>query len=308
MGMATRDEDVLEKIVAANTLDHLLVFSNLGKVYSLRTYQLPQGDRTGRGLPINALLPFYGNERVTALLAVPGFEADGYFTMCTRQGRIKRVEFEEFASVRPSGLIAMSLDEGDELGWVRHTTGNDDLILVTRDGQSIRFNENDVRVMGRPAAGVNAMRLQDDDILTGMDVITVDHVDACLLIVTEKGYGKRVPVSEFRTQGRYGSGVRAIGSDMEKTGKIVGAMLTDGSEDVTAITVNGITLRTYVDNINTYSRMAMGVNVMKLGKKDRIVSITLLQEDEDEGQVEQPLVSGNGHEQGDLEATEPLEE
>ncbi|MBZ0306459.1 MAG: DNA gyrase subunit A, partial [Anaerolineae bacterium] len=273
-----------------------------GKVYSLRTYQLPLRERAARGVPINSILPFQFEEKVTAALVVPDFEQEGYFTLCTRYGRIKRVMFEEFSSVRPSGLIAMSLDDGDELRWVRHTGGDDDLILVTMQGQSIRFNENDVRVMGRPAAGVNAIRLIEKDVLAGGDVISPDRAAHDLLVVTEAGYGKRTLVSEFRQQGRFGMGIRAIGNDLERTGRVIGAMLTDGSDDMTVITVNGITLRTPVSSINRYSRTAMGVRVMNIAEDDAIVSITLVDAEEEHDLPDK----SNGH--GDITETTPLDE
>lgn len=289
MGMTTRDEDLVKYIFSAGTLDHILFFTNWGKVYSMRAYQLPQYDRSGKGTPISSVLAMSPDERVTAGLVVSDFGLEGYFTLCTRQGRIKRVHFSEFADVRPSGLIAISLDDDDELGWVCHTSGSDDIILVTREGQSIRFDENNVRVMGRPAAGVNAVKLARGDALAGMDSINVGNATADLLIITQKGYGKRTPLEEFRQQGRYGQGIRAIGNDMKKTGQIAGAMIAVGDEDVTVITKDGITLRTMVNSINQYGRTAMGVRVMDIEAEDNIVSVTLV-----EGQP--PVTNPNGHE------------
>ncbi len=280
-GMATREEDVVEHIFSAGTLDHILFFTNRGKVFKLPAYQLPQYDRSGRGMPINSLLALEPLERITATLPVPTFEEDeGYFTLITRFGRIKRVDFSDFAAVRPSGLIAMSLEDGDELGWVRHTSGQDEIILVTHAGQAIRFHEREVRVMGRPAAGVNAIRLTDDDRLAGADVIppgTEDYSD--LLIITEKGFGKRTLVAEFRPQSRYGAGLRAIGQSNARTGPIIGALIAEDEDDITAITLNGIALRTSVADINRYSRMAMGVKLMNLDDKDRIVSVARVEHD-----------------------------
>ncbi|MFP4321202.1 MAG: DNA gyrase subunit A [Anaerolineales bacterium] len=284
MGMSTREEDVVEHIFAAGTLDYILFFTNQGKVYSLPTYQLPQYDRSGRGTPINSVIALEPLERVTATVAVPRFDdAEGYFVLCTRLGRIKRVHFSEFATVRPSGLIAMGLDENDELGWVRHSRGEDDIILVSHAGLAIRFAEDTVRVMGRPASGVNAMRLADDDRLIGADVIPADRVDESdLLLITERGFGKRVPVGEFRVQSRYGVGIRAIGTDIQRTGPIVGALITHDDDDITAITLNGIALRTRVEHINRYSRTAMGVKLMNLDKKDHVVSVARVERTEED--------------------------
>ncbi len=282
-GMKTRDEDVVEHLFRAGSLEHILFFTNMGKVYSLRAYQLPERDRAGRGILIESILPLSPTERITTTSVITDFDdIDGYFIMCTHRGRIKRVDLSEFANVRPSGLIAMSLDEDDYLGWVRHTTGNEDIILVTYGGQSIRFDENEVRVMGRTAAGVNAIRLAEDDMLAGIDVIRPDSYKNDLLIVTEYGYGKRTPLSEFRRQGRYGQGVRAIANGQDKTGGIVGArVVSDEDSDLTLITLNGMSLRTAVGNISVYGRNAMGVKLINLDAGDSVVSIALLDGEEE---------------------------
>jgi DNA gyrase subunit A len=279
-GMTTREEDVVEQIFSAITLDHILFFTNQGKVFSLPTYQLPEYDRSGKGTPVASVVALDPLERVTAALAVPDFDQEGYFVLCTRLGRIKRVNFAEFAAVRRSGLIAMTLEDNDELKWVRHTKGDDDIIMVTRRGQSIRFHESEVRVMGRPAVGVNAMRMDEDDELAGMDVIPANDTASDLLVITQLGYGKRTPIEEFRSQGRYGSGVRALGHDLERTGLVASAMVVDGDYDLTAITLNGVALRTSISSINRYGRMAMGVNVMNMDDGDYIVSVTAVESGE----------------------------
>lgn len=279
IGMQTRDEDVVEHLFRAGTLDHLLFFTNYGRVYSLRTYELPEYDKAGKGLLIEGTLPLDLGERVTAAAAIPSFEdIEGHFTMVTERGRIKRVEVKAFSSVRSTGLIAMGLDRGDTLRWVRHTSGEDDVMIVTQQGQSIRFSENDVRVMGRTAAGVMAIRLREDDIIAAVDIIEPDAQDAELLIVTEWGYGKRTPVGEFRQQNRFGQGIRAISKDMAKTGRILGARIVHANEDpdLTVITRNGVSLRTPVDSISTYGRTAKGVKVINIDDKDSVVSIALV--------------------------------
>ncbi|PJF44666.1 MAG: DNA gyrase subunit A [Phototrophicales bacterium] len=284
MGMATRDEDTVEHLFRARSLDHVLFFSDKGKVYSLRAYQLPEYNRAGRGILLESLLALAPNERITAISVIESFEnLDGYFIMCTVGGRIKRVAASEFESVRPSGLIAINLDPEDYLGWVKYTTGNDEILIVTYGGQSIRFHESEVRVMGRTAAGVNAMRMYDNDVLAGMDVITPEKQSGEVLIITEKGFGKRTPLEEFRQQARYGYGIRAIGRNMSKTGGIVGARIIDGeSVDVTLITRNGISIRTPVSSISTYGRNARGVKIMNLEEDDQVVSMTLVLGDDDD--------------------------
>ncbi len=274
-GMATREEDSVEHLYAAGSLDHVLFFTDQGKVYSQRAYMIAEAGRNAKGTLINAFLALQPEEYVTAIAAVPSFEdTEGYFVLCTRRGRIKRVPVSAFAAVRSNGLIAMGLDEDDYLGWVRHTTGNQDLILVTRNGMSIRFNEEDVRVMGRPALGVSAIRFRGDDELAGMDVIH-DPRDT-LLVVTEYGYGKRTPLHEYKRQRRYGSGIRTLSKDLQKTGRIISARVVSHDDNLTLITAGGMALRTDVSSINIYGRATSGVKLMDLPNNDVLVSIALV--------------------------------
>ncbi len=275
-GMATREEDAVDHLYAANSLDHVLFFTDQGKVYSDRAYMIPEAGRGAKGTLINAFLALQPEEYVTAITSVPTFEdTEGFFIMCTRQGRIKRVPVSAFAQVRSNGLIAMTLDEGDYLGWAVHTTGNQDVILVTRYGQSIRFNEQDVRVMGRQAAGVSAIRFgNDQDELTALAVIT--DPDAHLLVVTEYGYGKRTSLHEYPVQHRFGLGVRTLSKDLPKTGRIVGAHVVGSDDHLTLITAGGIALRTEVSTINIYGRATSGVKVMDLADDDMIVSTAIV--------------------------------
>jgi DNA gyrase subunit A len=274
-GMATREEDTVEYLYSANSLDHVLFFTNLGKVYAERAYMIPETSRGGKGTLINAFLALLPNEYVTAIASVPTFDdAEGCFVLCTHHGRIKRVPVSAFASVRSNGLIAISLDEDDSLGWVRHTTGDQELILVTRNGQSIRFHEQDVRIMGRQAAGVSAIRFRDDDELTGIDAIEDPRAD--LLIVTEYGYGKRTALAEYKRQRRYGTGIRTIAKDLAKTGPIVSAHVVMPDDHLTLITARGIALRTEVGRINSYSRATSGVRIMDLGGDDIVVSVAIV--------------------------------
>lgn len=282
MGMTPRDEDAVVHILSAGTLHHILFFTNRGKVYSLPAYHIPEYDRSGKGTPAASVIALDPAERITAMLTVPDFEQEGYFALCTRYGRIKRVHFSEFAAVRPSGLIAMTLEGDDELGWVRHTRGNDDIIVVTRYGQSIRFHESEVRVMGRPAAGVNAIKLADEDRVAAVDVIRPEQRGGDLLIVTEYGFGKRTALEEYRPQGRYGMGILAASlRKSDKTGLVAGAMVvTNWDADITAITVNGITIRTSVASINRYDRVTIGVKVMNVDEGDAIAAVTLVERGE----------------------------
>ncbi len=274
IGMSTRDKDELEHLLHAGTLNHILFFTDKGKVYSERAFEIPQLDRTAKGVSLMAILPLMPDEKVTAALAVHSFADAEYLTMITRKGRIKRVKVNAFAHVRSTGLIAINLAEDDSLGWVKMTTGGQDLIVVSERGQAIRFNEEDVRAMGRAAAGVYAMRLVEGDLITGADVV---RPDCHLLLITEKGYGKRTELDEFRRQGRYGKGVRAMFiSDL--TGKIVSARVVTNNDGVTFISTGGIILRTSVDLISIQSRHSRGVSVMDLKDSDVIVSVAIVRE------------------------------
>ncbi|MCA9949028.1 MAG: DNA gyrase subunit A [Anaerolineales bacterium] len=298
IGMTTRGEDELDHLFTAGTLNHILCFSDRGKAYVIRAYEIPQMDRTAKGTSLMNILPLMPDEKVTAVLAVPDFDDAEYLTMITRNGRIKRVALSSFSNVRANGLIALSLDEDDSLGWVKMTDGDQDLILVSEQGKGIRFNEEDVRPMGRTAAGVNAIKLDSWDKLAGADIVTPDDH---LLVMTEKGYGKRTPLSDYRTQNRYGQGVRAMVLTPERTGKIVGARVVTSEDEVTFISANGIILRTSSDLISSQGRSTQGVRVMDLREGDVVASMAVVREgllsqgngeqteDEDSNQLDSPL-------------------
>ena len=270
--MGTRDEDELQHLFAAGTLNHILFFSDRGKVYSERAYEIPEFDRTAKGTSLMAILPLMPDEKITVALPVHSFATAKYLTMITQKGRIKRVHVSAFENVRSSGLIAISLDEDDALGWVKMTEGGQNLILVSEQGQAIRFSEEDVRSMGRTAAGVYAMRLEEDDQFTGADVVTPD---SDLLLITEKGYGKRTALTEFRTQSRYGKGVRAMTLG-NLTGKIVSSRVVTEDDEVTFISASGIILRTAVNTISRQGRFSRGVTVMDPKAGDLIVSVAIV--------------------------------
>ncbi len=275
IGMTTRGEDELEHLFSAGTHNSILFFSNLGKVYSIKAYEIPEMSPTARGTSLMNLLPLMPDEKITVALPVVEFEEAEYLTMVTHKGRIKRVVLEAFANVRASGLIALSLDTDDSLGWVKMTHGDQDLILVSEQGKGIRFSEEDVRAMGRTAAGVNAMRLDPWDNIAGADVVTAGDD---LLVITEKGYGKRTPLDEYRQQGRYGQGVRAMVLDPDRTGKIIGARVVRNGDEVTSISANGIILRTSSDFISRQGRATQGVRVMDLKEGDVVASLAVVRE------------------------------
>ncbi|MBE2198219.1 MAG: DNA gyrase subunit A [Anaerolinea sp.] len=286
IGMSTREKDELEHLFAAGSHNTILFFTNRGKVYAEKTYNIPELDRTAKGTSLMNILPLLPEEKITAALPVHDFADAEYLTMITRKGRIKRVEVGMFANVRPSGLIAINLDDDDMLGWVKLTPGEQDLILVSEQGKGIRFDEEDVRPMGRAAAGVYAMRLDAWDNIAGADVV---DPDGYLLVITEKGYGKQTPLDEYRTQNRYGQGVRVMNLLPERTGKIVSARVVGKGDEVTCISTNGIMLRTAVDDISIQGRITQGVRVMDLREGDTVASVAVIRE----GRLSQ--VNGNGH-------------
>ncbi len=272
MGHTTRDEDEVLVLIPARTLDTILFFSDRGKVYSEKAYQIPDVGRTARGIPMVNVLSLEPGETITAAVPVPGFDDARYCTMTTVRGRIKRVALSEFASVRPSGLIAISLAEGDALGWVRLTQGNDDIIIVTEKGQALRFSESDVRPMGRPAAGVAGIRLKAKDQVVGMEVV---EPGGDLLVVTTQGYGKRTSLSEYPAKGRATQGVLSVAQDaLRKIGNITVARVVQPKEDsITLMSANGIVLRTRVETITQSGRVTRGVRIMELQDGDSVASL-----------------------------------
>ncbi len=275
-GHTTKDEDEVIMMFPARTLDTILFFSDKGKVYSEKAYQIPDADRTGKGVPIVNVLALDPRETVTATVAVPNFEAAEYCTMATRNGKVKRVELSEFASVRPSGLIAISLEEGDELGWVRLTRGNDEIILVTEKGQALRFHEDNVRPMGRQAMGVIGIRLRRGDFVTSMEV---SEPEGDLLVVTTKGFGKRTPLSEYPSKGRATRGVLTINKNaLKKIGVIASARVVHEVDHLTIISSNGVVLRTKVQEISRAGRATRGVILMNVQDEDTVASVARISE------------------------------
>jgi DNA gyrase subunit A len=277
-GHAMKEEDEVLVLLPARTLDTLLFFSDKGKVYSEKAYQIPDADRTSKGIPVVNVLALNAGETITAIVPVPDFQAARYCVMATRKGRIKRMVLSEFASVRPSGLAAISLDEGDQLGWVRLTQGEDDIILVTEKGFALRYSEQELRPMGRTAAGVTGIRLKPGDFVTSMEVI---EPLGELLVVTTRGYGKRASLDEYPVKGRATGGVQTIKqSALAKIGNITSARVVQPVDDLSLISANGVVLRTRVSNIPLSGRAAKGVSIMGLGKGDQVVSVARIAEAE----------------------------
>lgn len=275
-GVKTREEDDLQHFFTANMHDKLLVFTNHGQVYSLEVMDLPEGGRTARGLAIVNLLPIAQDDTVTAVIPVANFAEDQYLVMLTRQAFIKKIQMSELASIRRSGIIAITLTDGDELGWVRPSDGKSDVVIGTGDGMCIRYSEDELRPMGRTARGVKAITLREGDKIVGFDIIQ-PRSDAYLLVVTNDGYGKRVLLEEFRQQGRGGIGL--IGTKFKNAkSKLASIRIVERGEEVMIATANGIVVRQQTDDISAQGRMATGVRIQQLGEDDEVVSVTPLVE------------------------------
>jgi len=271
MGHTTKEEDTVVALLPARSLDTMLFFSDSGKVYSEKVYQIPDADRTAKGIPLVNVLALGPNERVTAAIAVSEFSAHGFCVLATIRGKVKRVVMEEFAAVRPSGLIAMSLDDGDQLGWARLTSGNDEVIFVTEQGQALRFNESKIRAMGRQAAGVNAIRLHNEDCVTSMDVV---EKDGSLLVITSTGFGKQTPLKDYSAKGRATGGISTIDQKaLKDIGKIVAARVIQPADDLTIITSNGVAIRIKVKDVRQAGRATKGVHLIKPQPGDSVASV-----------------------------------
>jgi DNA gyrase subunit A len=276
LGHTTKEEDEVIIVIPARTLDTVLFFSDCGKVYAEKAYQIPDADRTGRGIPIVNVLSLEAKETVTAAVAVPRFDEQRFCCMATVNGRIKRISLSEFTAVRPSGLIAITLDNGDELGWARLTKGEDEIILVTELGQALRFAESEVRPMGRAAAGVTAIRLERGDKVASMEVV---EQGADLAVITTGGYGKRTPLNEYPLKGRATGGVHTIDKKaLPRIGKIASGRVVQEEDELTIISANGVVFRAKVRDVSQTGRSTRGVILMNLQGEDRVASMARVAE------------------------------
>jgi DNA gyrase subunit A len=265
-GMNTREEDEIENIFTATTLSHLLFFTNKGRVYKVKVYELPEASRAGKGQSIANFLQVGENEKITAAVPAVNFDQKAFLVMATRNGLIKKTELAEFANIRRSGIISISLKDGDELNWVRQSDGKRDIILGTSDGKIIRFSEKDIRAMGRSASGVRGMRLRKGDRIISMDVIS-DAPD--ILAISEGGFGKRMPVEEFRGQRRGGSGLTAM--KLRDKDRVAGMRLIKDDDELLFVTAKGTMSRQTAKGISTQGRYAKGVRIQRLDKDDYVV-------------------------------------
>jgi len=292
IGGKTKEEDFMEHLFIMSSHATLLMFTNRGRVFALRAFEIPEGNRMSKGKALVNLLQLNGEEKVTSALPIEDFNPKkhvgetAFLTMCTRMGSIKRVELGEFANIRRSGIIAIGLEEGDVLISVQMTFGKSDIAIATKQGKSIRFDENEVRSMGRPAKGVRGITLAKGDEVVGMEQASNDGEQPDVLSVCENGYGKRTEFSEYKRQHRAGMGVITI-KTTERNGQVVGIKLVDESKDLMVVTEKGMTIRIRCEEIRSVGRNAQGVRLVKLEEGDKIARIApVVKDDEEEKESE----------------------
>lgn len=286
-GMTTREEDVIEHVVNASTHDFLLFFTNKGRVFRIKTYEVPSASLTAKGVAIVNLLQLQPEEKVSSVINISKQEKTGNLFMCTVKGVVKKTPFEQYQNVRQTGLIAINLDDGDELKWVKMTNSDNEVLISTSQGQAIRFHEKDVRPMGRAARGVRGIRLRSGDQVIGMDLV---EVGAHIFVISKLGYGKRTKVDQFTAHARGGVGIRSAVVN-KKTGDLMGVKaLTNGETEVIIISTQGQTIRLGLKDIPQLGRATQGVRIMRLNDGDTVASLALvdttieLKDDEDESQ------------------------
>ncbi|MBO5333614.1 MAG: DNA gyrase subunit A [Clostridia bacterium] len=276
-GMSRREEDYAESMFICSSHDYILFFTSEGKMYRLKGYEIPEGTRTSKGMNIVNILPITAEEKVTAMLRVPDFGEDKYFLcMATKNGVIKRTELDAYKNIRKSGIIAINLDEGDELRWVKLTDGEQNLMVATRKGMSICFDENDARAIGRTARGVRAITLGEDDEVVGMVIF---HDEGKVLTISEKGYGRRSDVSNYRVQNRGGKGLTNY--HVEQYGDVCAVEMVDENQDIIMISSDGVIIRLPAEQVRECNRPSKGVILMKTKDGERVVTISLAEHEEE---------------------------
>ena len=276
-GMSRRDEDVATELFVTGSHDYVMFFSDTGRVYKLKCYEIPEGARQSRGMNIRNLLPLAADEKITSMIRVTAFDEDKFLVMVTRNGIIKRTKLSAYDTARKGGLIAIDLDEGDTLSWVRITSGSDQLVVATKKGMAIRFAETDVRQVGRTARGVKVMKLQPDDCIVGMSIL---REGGLVLTVTETGYGRLSSPDNYRIQRRGGKGLRNY--HVERFGDVAGIKVVDLDDDVIMISEDGIIIRIMAESIRLCARPSKGVRVMRVQEGSKVVTLARVPHEEDE--------------------------
>ncbi len=315
-GVTTKEDDFVEHILITPTLNNILFFTNKGKVYKLKGYEIPEGGRTAKGTNIVNMLPLDPDENIQAVMSIRTFDSDNYLLMGTKSGMVKKTSLDKFENIRKNGLNAINLKEDDEIVGVRITKGDDEVLFVTKYGYSIRFSEKEVRNMGRTTTGVKAITLRDDDIAVSMIIAKPDEE---LLVISEKGFGKRTAIENYTLQRRGGKGIKTY-KISEKTGNVVSARVVRDVDEIMLINSNGIIIRINVSDISTTSRNAMGVTLMKTGEDVNIVAVAKINYNSEEEKNEDKQMSIDGivdnennlsenlDESDDLEESDELEE
>jgi DNA gyrase subunit A len=287
-GMTTREEDMVKQLILANTHDFLLFFTDRGRVFRIKAYEVPSTGLSAKGVAIANLLQLHPDEEITSIITHPNDAKDGYMFMATLRGVVKKTAVDAYKNVRSSGLIAINLDDGDQLKWVRHTTGDNEIIVSTQQGQAIRFHESGVRPMGRVSRGVRGIRLRTGDEVIGMAIV---EEEANIFVISELGYGKRTKVAQFTAHARGGVGIRSAVVNA-KTGKLMGvaSLKTDDEQEIIIISKLGQTIRLGMKDIPEISRATQGVRIMRLKEGDSVASMGLVRaepkDDEDNSEPE----------------------
>ena len=277
-GLTTRENDFVKDLIMTSTHDYLMFFTNFGKAHKLKAYEIPEATRTAKGTPAVNFLNLLQRERINAVIPIKEFKEDSYLMGITKKGTIKKTALSQFDTNRKNGLIAVKLKDGDELIDIKQTSGNDDVIIVTKNGKSIRFNEKDVRPMGRVAGGVRAIKLEDDDEVVSMSLVKDDDE---LLVVTQNGYGKRTPVKEYKVQDRGGKGILTYDKKkFSKTGELIGAMTVEEDDEILLINSDGIIIRIAAKDVSELGRATLGVRIMKVADDTNIISMAKVIHDE----------------------------
>ena len=276
-GMTTREDDGVENMFVCSSHDYIMLFSNLGRMYRIKAYEIPEGSRTAKGMNIVNILPLMPEEKITIILPASELDEERFITMVTKKGIIKRTKLSEFKNTRKSGIIAISIDEEDELTFVKLTNGDDNLLIATKKGMTIQFNENGVRAMGRGARGVKAITIREDDEVVAMEVT---DESTRLLTITETGYGRVSPISDYRLQSRGGKGL--MNYRVDKYGDVAAVLEVTDNDDIIMIASNGILIRIFSGDISTFARPAKGVRVMRVGEGEKVLSVAVTEHSEDE--------------------------
>jgi DNA gyrase subunit A len=284
-GMATHSDDIVDQFITMSTHDYLLLFTNFGKVYRIKGYRVPQASRIAKGIPVVNLLNLDKDEKVKAMSAVSTDSDNAFFVFSTKEGLVKRVAVSEFESIRQSGKIAISLRDGDELIAVKQTTGDDEIIIAGANGKAVRFNENDVRPMGRNAAGVRGFNVDGSEVI-GM---TTDKEGEYILAVTQGGYGKKSALEDYRLTNRGAKGVKTI-NITEKNGPLVSMRAVTGNEELLIVTDEGTVIRISLKNVGTYGRNTQGVKLIQLGEGHSVSSVAVIPVEEIEENQEENTV------------------